>query len=178
MSTSLPVQIGLQSDSWSETALWRPVTSQDEPQLFALFAEEKAAQFTGTGLAKELVQPLIEMQYRGQKMTYASHYPNAEDSVLIANDGTPVGRLLLDRGMARVQNCWRIVDFAVLAEHRGKGLGTRVLKECQRLCKAAGARLELKVAPGNPASRLYERQGFHVVCEDAIAIEMVWIPAR
>lgn len=49
----------------------------------------------------------------------------------------------------------------VAAEHRGLGLGTRVLTE---LIKQARQRdlpgISLSVEPGNPARRLYERVGF------------------
>ena len=110
------------------------------------------------------------MQYRGRKMSWAAQYPDAADSILIADDGTPVGRLLVDRKPHR----WRIVDIAVLASHRGRGLGARVLAECRSECGAAGARLELRVAPDNPARRLYERLGFRVTGQDAVAVEMVW----
>jgi ribosomal protein S18 acetylase RimI-like enzyme len=162
----------------AELALWRSAGPEDERMLFALFAEDKRAEFLAGGLAESLVRSLIQMQYRGRAMTYAARYPASGNSILIADDGTPVGRLLLDRGMACTPECWRIVDIAVLAAHRGKGLGTQILKECQRLSEAAGAGLELQVAPGNPARRLYERLGFHAVREDATSVEMVWSPAR
>jgi ribosomal protein S18 acetylase RimI-like enzyme len=81
-----------------------------------------------------------------------------------------VGYLLLDRKPDR----WWIVDIAVLAAHRGRGLGTRVLEECKRRAVAAGAGLQLQVSPLNPARRLYERLGFRNAGEDAVAVQMVW----
>jgi ribosomal protein S18 acetylase RimI-like enzyme len=129
-------------------------------------------------LGEAQLQPLIEMQYRGRKMTYAAQYPEAADSILCVDDGgddgTPVGRLLLDGK----PDCWRILDIAVLAAHRGRGLGTRVLKQCQQQAAAAGVKLELQVAPRNPARRLYERLGFHATREDAATVEMVWSQAQ
>jgi GNAT superfamily N-acetyltransferase len=117
--------------------------------------------------------PLIEMQYRGRKMTYEAQYPDAEDSILIGDDGKPAGRLLLDCR----PDCWRVVDIAVLASQRGRRIGTRVLMQCQERCLAAGVRLELQVAAGNPARRLYERLGFQMIRSDAVSVEMVWSPA-
>jgi hypothetical protein len=32
----------------------------------------------------------------------------------------------------------------------------------------------LRVEPGNPARRLYERLGFQTVSEDAMNVEMAW----
>jgi ribosomal protein S18 acetylase RimI-like enzyme len=178
MNESTSLQIGRIDKVPAEWTLWCAAGPEDERLLFALYAEDQRAQFVPSGLAEELVRSLIQMQYRGRSMTYAARYPASENSILIADDGSPVGRLLLDRGSLRLPDCWRIVDIAILATHRGKGLGTRVLKECQRLCAAAGASLELQVTPWNPARRLYERLGFQVVSEDATAVEMGWSPAR
>lgn len=125
-----------------------------------------------TGLTEAQFLPLIEMQYRGRKMTYEAQYPQAENSIVIGEDGKPAGRLLLDRG----PDCWKVVDIAVLASHRRRGIATRVLTHCHEQCSAAGTRLELQVAVGNPARRLYERLGFQMTSGDAVSIEMVWRP--
>jgi ribosomal protein S18 acetylase RimI-like enzyme len=139
-----------------------------------LFAGDRLAQFVAAGMSHLQALDLIRLQYLGRKMTYAARYPEATDSIILAADGTPVGRVLLDRKPDR----WRIVDIAILAAHRGRGLGTKSLRECQQRCRLAGVRLELQVAPLNPARRLYERLGFQVSGEDAVAVEMVWIAAK
>ncbi len=151
----------------------RPAQPEDASFLFQLFAESQE-QLAALQSNEALWRSLVEMQYRGRKMTYAAQYPEAEDSILLGDGEEPVGRLLVDRKV----DCWRIVDIAVLAAHRGRGLGTSVLKECQRQAAAAGAGLELQVAPFNPARRLYERLGFEATRENAVAAEMVWSLAR
>jgi ribosomal protein S18 acetylase RimI-like enzyme len=52
----------------------------------------------------------------------------------------------------------RIVDIALLPEHRGKGIGTRLLRDVI----AQGKRVTIHVERMNPALRLYERLGFEV----------------
>jgi ribosomal protein S18 acetylase RimI-like enzyme len=151
----------------------RNAEPEDEPLLFALFFEVKAAEFAATGLAEAQFLPLIEMQYRGRKLTYEAQYPEAESLILIGEDGKPAGRLLLDRK----PDCWRVVDIAVLASRRGRGLGTRVLTQCKERCSAAGVRLELQVAAGNPARRLYEQLGFQITRGNAVSVEMAWSPS-
>lgn len=138
--------------------------------LYALFAEEKSAELAGIGLPETQVRALLQMQFRGRAMTYAANYPAAENLILLGPDGTPIGRLLLDRQ----SDCWRIVDIAVLAAYRGHGLGTIVLKQCQQQAAAAGAKLELQVRLENPARRLYERLGFQVSSTDFLALQMTW----
>lgn len=152
----------------------RPAGPEDEPLLQALFAEDKAAQLAAAGLEEAQLQALIEMQYRGRRMTYGAQYPEAADSILLGEDGTPAGRLLVNRG----PDCWRVVDIAVLAAYRGRGVATRALRECQRQAAAEGVGLALHVMPFNPALRLYERLGFEVAGRDAVGVEMRWSPAE
>jgi ribosomal protein S18 acetylase RimI-like enzyme len=151
----------------------RPAQFEDELFLFTLFAESQQ-QLAFLQSDERLWQSLVEMQHRGRELSYAASFPEASDSILCLDEGsdarTPVGRVLVNRG----QQSWRIVDIAVLNQHRGKGLGTRVLRECQAQCRQAGATLELEVAPQNPAMRLYKRLGFRITGEDVLAIRMAW----
>jgi ribosomal protein S18 acetylase RimI-like enzyme len=155
-------------ESMTATCFLRPAQPEDDEFLFRLFAESQE-QLSGLRSNEALWRSLVEMQYRGRKITYAARYPAAEDSILLDEDGQPAGRLLLDRRPDR----WRIVDIAVLAARRGQGLRTKVVRQCQQRAAAAGARLELQVRPDNPARRLYERLGFRVAHEDLLTVEMV-----
>ncbi len=155
-----------------DTASLCPACPADKSFLFNLFAESQD-QLTGLRSNEVLWRSLVEIQYRGRAMSYAAQYPEAEDSILLGEDGQPAGRLLLDRRPDR----WRIVDLTVLAARRGQGLGTGVVRQCQQRAAAAGARLELQVRPENPARRLYERLGFRVASEAGFAVEMVWSAA-
>jgi len=149
----------------------RPAQPEDEQFLFRLFAEtqEYLAAFRSNA---ELYASLIEMQYQGRKQSYSAEYPCAADAILYLEDeargALPVGRILVDSKPER----WRVVDLAVLAAHRGRGLGSWALRLCQQQCQAAGAKLTLAVKPDNRARRLYERLGFRVVYEDLLAVEM------
>lgn len=151
----------------------RPARPEDEPFLFELFAESQQ-QLAFLRSDERLWQSLLEMQHRGRKLSYAAAFPEASDSILCLEEGsdghTPVGRLLVNRG----QHIWRVVDIAVLIQHRGKGLGTMVLRECQAQCREAGAMLELEVAPQNPALQLYTRLGFRITGEDVLGVKMAW----
>jgi ribosomal protein S18 acetylase RimI-like enzyme len=153
----------------------RPARPEDEALLFQLFAESQW-QLEMLRANEALWRSLIDMQYRGRKMTYDQIYASAEDSILCvrnnAGETAGAGRILVDKQ----PGCWRIVDIAVLGVLRGKGLGTFALQGCMEEAAAAGARLELRVTPGNPARLLYERLGFTVVREDAMDIEMAWNP--
>jgi ribosomal protein S18 acetylase RimI-like enzyme len=149
----------------------RPAQAEDEQFLFRLFAEsqEHLAAFRPNA---ELFESLIEIQYRGRKQSYSAGFPHAVDAILCVRDeargALPVGRILVDCKPDR----WRIVDIAVLAAHRGKGLGGWALRLCQQRCEAAGAKLALAVKPENRARRLYERLGFRAMEESLLSVEM------
>jgi len=151
----------------------RPAQPADKALLFQLFAESQW-QLEMLRANEALWRSLIDMQYRGREITYAQVCPTAEDSILcVRNDAggeVPVGRILVNKQ----PGCWRIVDIAVLAALRGLGLGAGALGNCIKEAATAGARLELRVTPGNPARLLYERLGFTVVSEDAMDVEMAW----
>src|SRR5690242_17310990 len=106
------------------TCFLRPAQPEDEPFLLKLFAESQQ-QLDFLRSDERLWQSLVEMQHRGRKLSYAAAYPDASDSILCLDEGsdvqTPVGRVLVYRG----QRSWRIVDIAVLIQHRGKGIGTK-----------------------------------------------------
>jgi GNAT superfamily N-acetyltransferase len=151
----------------------RMATPQDQAFLFRLFAEDRAAQLAASGIPETHAEKLIEMQYRGQRTTYAARYPQAENRILIAADGASCGRLLVDRQ----SELWRIVDIAVLFAHRGKGVATGAIEQCQLQCRYRRARLALQVNPVNPARRIYERLGFCALQETEVSAEMLWTPA-
>ena len=64
----------------------------------------------------------------------------------------------MHRGEAEI----RIVDIALLPEHRGGGVGTALLRDLLAEADAAGKRVTIHVERFNPALRLYERLGFSV----------------
>jgi ribosomal protein S18 acetylase RimI-like enzyme len=64
--------------------------------------------------------------------------------------------------------------IAVVAESRGRGVGTALLEAVPALARAAGYRaVSLSVESDNPALRFYERVGFRRVGEDAGAWTML-----
>jgi ribosomal protein S18 acetylase RimI-like enzyme len=99
--------------------------------------------------------PLLRMQYNGRQQSIRSGYPNAEHSVILL-DGTPAGRIVIDRQEASIH----LVDIAILAERRGVGIGSAVLRELLAEADGAGKTVTLNVNATNRAAALYERLGF------------------
>ena len=88
-------------------------------------------------------------------------------------DGEPAGRLYVHRGPSEI----RIVDIALLPEHRGGGIGTSLLEELSAEADAAGKSLTIHVERMNPALRLYDRLGFSVAEDKGVYLLLERSPA-
>ena len=88
-------------------------------------------------------------------------------------DGDPPGRLYLRRGETEI----RIVDIALLPEHRGNGVGERAAGRVLDEADAAGRRVTIHVARVDPALRLYQRLGFSVAEDKGVTSSSSGPPA-
>ena len=143
----------------------RPATPDDAGFLRALFDEVRGADLAAVEPAQR--RTLLTIQYRGREAQYAAAYPRAVDHI-IEVDGRPAGRILVDETPGDLH----VVDIAVAATQRGRGLGGSVLRTWCERADETGRTLSLTVAPGNPARRLYERLGLEAVAEDPTAVRM------
>ena len=131
----------------------RPARPADEPFLCALYASTRQAELAATDWLPEQIDAFLADQFALQSRHYAEHYADAAFSV-VEQDGEPVGRLIVLAGADEV----RLVDVSLVAERRGRGLGTALVQRV--LAAASGRRVVLHVEVFNPALRLYERLGF------------------
>jgi GNAT superfamily N-acetyltransferase len=93
--------------------------------------------------------------------------PPACSALLAEIDGAPVGFALFFATYStfRTAVCLHLEDLFVLPEHRGKGIGLRLLREVAAVARARGCpRLDWNVLDWNaPAIGFYERQGARVL---------------
>jgi ribosomal protein S18 acetylase RimI-like enzyme len=138
----------------------RPITAGDEAFLFRVYAETRTEELAQVPWSDEQKQAFLWSQFSAQHRHYVENYPGAEMSVVLRND-VPAGRLYLHRRADEI----RIMDIALLPEHRRAGLGTRLLRAVLSEAEAAGKPVRLHVERFNPGLALYERLGF-VLAED------------
>ena len=93
---------------------------------------------------------------------------------IILLDGEPIGRLYVDRRTDEI----RIIDIALLAEHRKKGIGSELMGDI--LAEACNADLPVRiyVEQFNPALHLYERLGFSQANQVGMYYLMEWRPEQ
>lgn len=107
------------------------------------------------GFDEATSRTFLDMQFHAQDLHYKERYPQA-DFCVIERDGTPVGRLYVDRAHDEL----RVIDISVVTAQRDQGIGTRLLRDLQAEAQRDGRLLVLSVAVDNRARSLYRRLGF------------------
>jgi ribosomal protein S18 acetylase RimI-like enzyme len=149
----------------------RPITDADEPFLARVYASTRAEELAPVPWTDEQKAAFLAQQFAARAAHYAQHYPGMTRDVIVV-DGADAGQLLVDRWEREI----RIVDIALLPEHRGSGAGTMLLKGLMDEARAAGKPLSIHVEQMNPALRLYQRLGFAPVAEEGVYLRMEWRP--
>jgi ribosomal protein S18 acetylase RimI-like enzyme len=141
----------------------RPVGDSDDRFLRRVYAsvrEDELAQVPWEEADKAV---FLRQQFDAQDAYYREHYEGATYDV-IEVDGEPAGRLYV----ARWEDEIRIMDIGLLPEHRGAGIGTRLLRDLLDEGRRAGKRVSIHVEKHNRALRLYERLGFATVADRGV----------
>lgn len=151
----------------------RPEGAADEAFLRRLYASTRTAELALMPWPEAMKAQFIDMQFDLQHRDYHHRYPDAAFQVVTLG-GTPVGRLYLDRGAGR----FTLIDLCLLPEHRGRGLGRRLLEAVLAEAAAARTPVRLHVETTNPARDLYRRLGFADLGGQGFHCCMEWrIPA-
>jgi ribosomal protein S18 acetylase RimI-like enzyme len=117
-------------------------------------------------------EAFLRQQFEAQDAWWQENYAEASFDVILV-EGEPAGRLYVHRGRSEI----RIVDIALLPEHRGNGVGTGLLEKLLAEGDADGKSLTIHVERMNPALRLYERLGFSVVEDKGVYLFLERLPA-
>lgn len=144
----------------------RLAASSDEALLLRIFAESHCAGFELLGLQAAALAGLVRMQFQAREGQYRMH-PGAAQ-YLICREGSGDGGPQAGGGVV-VGSCWisdtteqlRVLDIAVLVEHRRQGVARTVLGELCARAAAAGKAVGLSVWHANAGAReLYRALGF------------------
>jgi GNAT superfamily N-acetyltransferase len=133
----------------------RPAGAEDRDFLLQVYASTREEELRLVDWSAEQKAAFVQQQFEAQDAYYREHYHPATFDVIEA-EGQPAGRLYV----ARWEDEIRIMDIALLPEHRGRGIGTALLRELLDEGKRDGKRVSIHVELHIPARRLYERLGF------------------
>ncbi|MGN6258720.1 MAG: GNAT family N-acetyltransferase [Solirubrobacterales bacterium] len=140
----------------------RPAADEDRPFLLRVYASNREPELEASGLPREQWGAFVEHQFAAQSQAYASYRGTSFEVVLV--DGAPAGRLIVARWPEEL----RIVDIALLPEHRGRGIGATLLRPLLEEADERGVKASIHVERFNPAQRLYARLGFRPVAETGV----------
>ena len=133
----------------------RPITDTDLDFLHRLYATTREDELKQVPWTPEQKAAFVRQQFEAQHAFWRENYADTSWD-LILGDGEPIGRLYVARWPEDI----RIVDIALVPEHRGGGVGTRLIRQIFAEGDASGRKVSIHVEVFNPARRLYERPGF------------------
>ncbi|MBV9196331.1 MAG: GNAT family N-acetyltransferase [Solirubrobacterales bacterium] len=141
----------------------RPVVDGDRELLYRIYASTRTEELAPLPWDESTKDAFLRMQFAAQDRYYRQTYPDATYDVVLARD-EPVGRLYVHRGARAIL----VIDVALLPRHRGRGIGTSLLRRVMCEARAVGKPVHVHVERFNPARRLYERLGFRQVADQGI----------
>ncbi len=150
---------------------FRAITERDMPFLERVYASTRQDELSVVPWSKQQKSDFLAWQFQAQHTHYMTHYPDADFEIILKN-GQPIGRLYQETWSNQI----RIIDIALLPEHRGHGIGTRLLNDIQARADAKGLAVSIHVEHNNPALSLYQRLGFVKVSEKGVYWLMKWTP--
>lgn len=147
----------------------RIVADADLPLLERIYASTRTEELAQTDWSETRKADFLRFQFQSQHQHYATHYADAQ-FLVIERGGIPAGRLYLHWREAEL----RIVDIALLPEHRGSGTGGALLRALLEAADARGMSASIHVEQMNRAMSLYQRLGFRKIGEHGIYHLMEW----
>jgi GNAT superfamily N-acetyltransferase len=148
---------------------------EDERFLFDLFVFDNIEKLRAGGIAPQMIEELINFQFRSQTATYRGMFPDAIYSIVSA-DGKDVGRFIEHDETDVVY----FVDFVLLPEYQAKGYGSALTRALMEEWAARGRGTRVKILINNePSLRMCRKLGFAQGEPDEMAyVELRWYPPR
>ena len=150
---------------------FRPITPEDTEFLYTVYAQTRTEELAIVDWTESQKDAFLRVQFDAQHQAYQETYRGGDFQVIL-RDGEPIGRLYLARWAREI----RIVDIALLPEHRRAGIGSTILKDILAEGARSGKRVSIHVEMFNPALALYERLGFRKLREHGVYYFMEWLP--
>lgn len=130
--------------------------ARDHELLLRVYAGTRAEELSVVEWPPGQLDAFLRQQFAAQDAYWAQQRPATERSVIVV-DGEDAGRLYVDRSGAEEI---RVVDIALLPDHRGHGVGGRLLCELLDEGDRTDRPVTIHVERGNRARALYGRLGF------------------
>jgi ribosomal protein S18 acetylase RimI-like enzyme len=147
----------------------RPAGPADAEVLYRIYASTREEELSVVPWDAPAKEAFLRMQFTAQHTDYHARYPDASYDLILVGDEV-AGRLYVHRG----EKALHVLDIALLPEHRGKGIGTRLFTQILAEAGAAAKPVEIYVEQFNPARRLYDRLGFRQIADQGVYLLLEW----
>jgi ribosomal protein S18 acetylase RimI-like enzyme len=150
---------------------FRPIEEGDQEFLARLYASTRQDEMAMLDWPQEEKDAFLRQQFDAQHRYYQEVFVGAAFDLILL-DGKPAGRLYVDRRDDEI----RLIDIALLTEHRRRGVGRILMEQVLAEGQKAGKPVRIHVERNNPALRLYDRLGFERVEDQGVYFLMEWRP--
>lgn len=153
------------------TLSFRPITAEDEEFLSRLYASTRAEEMALVDWSHAEKEAFLKMQFEAQHKYYQEQFVSAQFQIIQIGEES-IGRYYVDRREDEI----RLIDIALLPDHRNRGIGGQLLATLLDEAEVAGKPVRIHVENFNPAMRLYQRLGFHPITDNGVYQFMEWTP--
>lgn len=161
-------------DAVDRSITFKTMTEEDLEFSYSVYADSRKEEMDMVAeWTDEQKEQFLRQQFHAQHTYYQQQYGDAHYLVIL-KDKTPVGRLYVHRWDDEI----RVIDIALLHEHRGAGIGGQIMSDILDEGHRTGKKVSIHVEQNNRALHLYERLGFQRVGEVSVYWLMEWKPPQ
>lgn len=133
----------------------KSIAQNDIPFLYQVYRSTRLEELAPANFSEVELESFLKMQFNLQHTQYMQSYSNPSFDIIVVED-TPVGRLYVNRDT----NDIRIIDVALLTEHRRKGIARKLFEDLIAESETKKVSLSLHVEHENPIMHFYKELGF------------------
>ena len=141
----------------------------DDSFLYDLYGSTRREEMAAWGWDAAQEQMFLKLQFTAQRRHHDIAFPGADHQIVLS-DSLPIGEIVVFRMASEI----RLVNIALLPEHRGYGIGASLIRGLVEEAKAQAKPVTLHVDKLNRAARLYQRLGFSIIGDTGTDYKMEW----
>jgi ribosomal protein S18 acetylase RimI-like enzyme len=154
----------------SNALTFRPIAEADLEFLYRVYASTRQDEMALMPWGDDEKNAFLRSQFQFQQQHYRQSYSDATFAVVMVGDNE-IGRLYVQRNEDEIL----VIDIALLPEHRGKGIGGRILQDLLQEASETGKPVGIHVLKANgSAISFYQRLGFEKVEDVGLYDRMEW----
>jgi ribosomal protein S18 acetylase RimI-like enzyme len=146
----------------------RPVADADAEFVYQVYASTRTEELAPLNWSAAEQDAFLRMQFDLRQRDYAARLDPSGHQIILRDDKA-VGVIWVSRDRSEI----RLADLSLLPAHRGKGLGTRLVRQLIDESERTGKPVRLMVWKMNEqALRLYRQLGFEVAGDTGVHFKL------